>query len=440
MSVLINLFESKYLTHEIAGTAAAIRVQEAGHDLGVTDWIVEPAGSDSIKLRVPGPAQAYLFVERVGDTSGQFTLGVGHPETDAVAIWHTQIVATDADQEGVVHLVNTSFGQDLFLRVDDGGGSDGGSDVVVGTESTAADHAGAMWRIEGHGVTDARSVHLMYSVPNAPEQDAFYIEVRPQGLTYDERGEPDETTPLGTYYCAVTFGDLAKKYPSGYFGIQTKSDGSKMALFSMWDPPNQHPRLNAHFTQTGPGVTTTTFGNEGTGTSARMAYDWRWGETMRFCLLAEDTDDGTIITAYLAGQGEGWFAMATCHVPYAEGTLFGGRFYSFVEDFKRDGLLPNFSGVRSPWQRRHADFLNPWFRTAKENSTNDNSMTPVTKAKFTAYPHPFLSISAESISNGWSLMSGVDTSYGTPNWKLGDTLDIGVTNALPPDLPDSDAA
>ncbi len=208
-----------------------------------------------------------------------------------------------------------------------------------------------------------------------------------------------------------------------------------MALFSMWDPPNQHPGLNAHFTKTGPGVTTTTFGNEGTGTSARMAYDWRWGETMWFCLLAENTDIGTNITAYVAGQGEGWFAMATCHVPYAEGKLLGGRFYSFVEDFKRDGLVPGFSGVRSPWQRRHADFLNPWFRTATDDSMTQITMTPVTRATFTAYPHPFVNISAEDVSSGWSLMSGVGTNYGTSNWNLDDTLDIGVTNASPPDLP-----
>lgn len=62
----------------------------------------------------------------------------------------------------------------------------------------------------------ARSVHLGYSSP-APAADAFYNE-----LTVEQ------SVP-GSYFMACGFNH-------GYFGIQEKSRGEKIVIFSVWDP------------------------------------------------------------------------------------------------------------------------------------------------------------------------------------------------------------
>src|SRR5260370_6221434 len=64
----------------------------------------------------------------------------------------------------------------------------------------------------------ARSAHLFYT---APEADWFYNE-----LTV-ERSTP------GSYFVACGFSH-------GYFGMQELADGTKVVLFSVWDPGEQN--------------------------------------------------------------------------------------------------------------------------------------------------------------------------------------------------------
>ena len=125
-----------------------------------------------------------------------------------------------------------------------------------------------------------RSVHLQYP---APEGVAFYNEV-----TVEQSAE-------GTYFCACGWG-------KGYFGIQEKAAGKKLALFSVWDPaagddPKKVPEGGrVQLLHTGDGVRVGRFGNEGTGGQAFFDCEWKVGETYRFLVLARP--HGADRTAY----------------------------------------------------------------------------------------------------------------------------------------------
>ena len=414
MSVLINMDRCHYLLRN----SLVVVVERAGPDVSLTEWDVESAGTNLVKIAVPGRSGFYLHVD---DSEGG-TVSAEDVFTPGSEIWEKRSSGTSPQADDVVLLVNTSHGAELFLGVDDSGAAR----AVLADQ--AVGRAGASWKMESQGVTDARSVHLNYVVPDDKEQDTFYVEVDPRGLFTTNDGETANLAPPGTYYCAVTFGNLAKEYPSGYFGIQRQTDGSKIVIFSMWDPPGQPKGLSAHFTSTSPGVRTVPFGNEGTGTSARMDLDWTWGTPVRFCVSARKVDDGTSVSAYFAQAAREWSFLATCHLPYAEGKLLTGRYYSFVEDFKRDGLVDGFENVRSPWQRRSALFSIPWIRNEGEPT-----LRAVEEARFTAYPHPFDNIAAETTGRQMILETGLQV--GPPARDLGKSLRFDTAGVVPPKLP-----
>lgn len=198
----------------------------------------------------------------------------------------------------------------------------------------------------------ARSVHLGYG---APEGDLFYNEV------------VVEQSVNGSYF-------MACGWNTGYFGIQQlNSPTNKVVIFSVWDPAKGNdPKAvksedRVEVLYEGAGVRIKRFGGEGTGGQCMAPFLWRVGETNRFALRGEAQGGKTAYTAWIF-QTNGWRKLATFRTRTGGKWLTG--YYSFVEDFRRDG--------KSVHEVRRARFGHGWVRA------RSGEWISLSKARFTA--------------------------------------------------------
>ena len=229
----------------------------------------------------------------------------------------------------------------------------------------------------------ARSVHAWH---HAPDAEWIYGEAT-----------IEKSTP-GSYFCVVGFS-------CGYFGIQELTDGSKVAIFSIWDPGDPFDfgakadsvdeKIRTKNLYAGAGVTIRRFGGEGTGGQSMMPFDWKIGETYRFAVnVRKDGDHRAAFTGYLWRDGA-WFKMATFSTLQTKGMPAIRRVYSFVEDFRRT--------PESRKQVRRASFVNFFAKPAGgEWAASDDG-------RFTADKNPILTVDAEVVENGFALITGGDT-------------------------------
>lgn len=242
----------------------------------------------------------------------------------------------------------------------------------------------------------ARSVHLWYP---APEGDLFYNEV-----TVEE-------SQRGSYFSVCGF-------QHGYFGIQEiRSKDEKVVIFSVWDAnqgddPNAVPEdRRVQVLHGGEDVRISRFGNEGTGGKSMFSYPWKTGETYRFLIRAEVDGKRTAYSAYFfLPEQKAWKHLATFQ------TITGGErlkgYYSFVEDFRRDG--------ESARQVRRARYHDGWVRTA------EGQWIALTRARFTADSTPTLNIDAAVKDGGFVLVTGGDTRNTTPLQSILELLPAGL--------------
>jgi hypothetical protein len=234
-----------------------------------------------------------------------------------------------------------------------------------------------------------RSVHLAYS---AGKGEAFYNEVTV------ERSAP------GTYFCACG-------WDKGYFGMQELDGGKKVLIFSVWDSDQNDPKAvgdekRVKLLHKGEKVRIGRFGGEGTGGQSFLDYDWRTGETYRFLVSAKVAGERTEYAGYFfVPEDKAWKHLVTFS------TITGGRFlggyYSFVEDFKRDGV--------SATRAREARFGNAWVEAG-------GGWKAVTKARFTADRNPITNIDAGVRGDRFFLITGGVTE--NKGAKLNGTIDL----------------
>ena len=226
----------------------------------------------------------------------------------------------------------------------------------------------------------ARSVHAWHPGPAA---EWIYGEVK-----------VSSSVP-GSYFSVLGF-------TCGYFGIQELYDGSKVAIFSIWDPGDPfnfgakadsvEEHLRTKNLYAGPGVDVSRFGGEGTGGKSMMPFDWKVGDTCRFAVHARrDGDHRAAYTGYLWRDGA-WFKMATFSTLQSKGDPAMKGIYSFVEDFRRT--------AESRQQVRQASFLNFFLKPA------GGEWQAIADSRFTADNNPVLTIDAEVVENGVMLTTG----------------------------------
>lgn len=248
----------------------------------------------------------------------------------------------------------------------------------------------------------ARSVHLWWTAPTAM---AFYQELA-----------VEKSTP-GSYF-------MACGWNCGYFGIQELKKDEKIVLFSVWDPTKgNNPKVvpadqQVEVVKSDPDAKIGRFGGEGTGAQCKYTYSWKTGEICRFLVSARVEESKTSFTGWFwRNDVKTWKAMATFRVRTG-GSLLKG-FYSFVEDFRRDG--------KSPGEGRIATLGNGWIRTPS------GEWSAIVRARFTADSTPLLSIDARVSGESFTLATGGETQNTT---KLNSELALPEGKRSPPaDLP-----
>jgi hypothetical protein len=167
---------------------------------------------------------------------------------------------------------------------------------------------------------------------------------------------------------------MACGWNTGYFGIQQLDvPDDKVVLFSVWDPSRgddpaavkQEDRVEVLYE--GEGVRVKRFGGEGTGGQCMWKFNWHLGETNRFIIGAQIEGQKTAYTAWFHADGL-WKKLASFRTRTGGLPLRG--YYSFIEDFRRDG--------KSVREIRRARFGNGWVMTTK------SEWVPLDKARFTA--------------------------------------------------------
>jgi hypothetical protein len=201
---------------------------------------------------------------------------------------------------------------------------------------------------------NAASVHLMYPLPKGIHVSAFYCEV-----TAVE-------DPLWTYY-------MACGWHRGYFGMQVNSPTERRIIFSVWDSGNEaRDRGNVaqqdrvELVAKGKGVSSGSFGNEGTGGHSHLVYPWKTGVKQRFLVTAKPVDATHTVYSgfYYRHDTKRWMLISSWRAPKEGGYLRG--LYSFSE---------NFGGSNGHLLRK-ALYGNQWIRD------DQGRWTELTTAKF----------------------------------------------------------
>ena len=226
-----------------------------------------------------------------------------------------------------------------------------------------------------------RSVHLGYP---GPPGTAFYCEV-----------EVDQSA-AGSYF-------MVCGWNTGYFGIQEIRPGKKVVLFSVWDnssnsniddPDQVKESERVGILHSGKGVQVSRFGGEGTGGKSMFDFDWKIGQTYRCLVTSKVAGERTEYSGYFYLPDEKtWKHLATFSTITGGAPLKG--YYSFVEDFRRNG--------ESTKQIRKAKFGQSWIRDTS------NGWHLVTKARFTADSNPAQNIDAGVEEDWFYLATGGET-------------------------------
>ncbi len=241
----------------------------------------------------------------------------------------------------------------------------------------------------------ARSVHLKYL---APAGTHFFNEVT-----------VEESVPA-SYFMACGFA-------GGYFGMQQLDDNSGRILFSVWDKSAGHDpnavadEKRVEILATGEGVTAKRFGGEGTGAQSFWSTNWQLGQTYKFLVASRVEGDQTVFGGYFFVPERGsWQHLATFATPTGGAPM--SNYYSFVEDFRRDG--------KSAEEIRRARFSNGLVKTL------DGEWVCLTRAQFTADGNTQMHINAGVSGDGFSLQTGGATKNVTSLGNVMERLPGGV--------------
>jgi hypothetical protein len=245
-----------------------------------------------------------------------------------------------------------------------------------------------------------RSVHLGFY---AIDPVAFYQEVTV------EKSAP------GTYF-------MVCGWSRGYFGLQELATGKKIILFSVWDSEEDNPDAAALSNRVvtfepAEGVTVRRFGNEGSGGQSFYEYDWKVGETYRFCVSCEPFGSRTAYSGwFFHPEKQAWVRLMT----FAARTHVYeklSRLYCFVEDFRRNR--------ESMKHARIARFANQW------TLDDEGRWAAISTARFTADDNPAENIDAGIREAGFYLATGGQTK--SSGIQVRDRLTLETPPSTPPE-------
>lgn len=239
----------------------------------------------------------------------------------------------------------------------------------------------------------ARTVHLRYIAPPARE---FWNEVI-----------VEESTP-GSYFMVAGF-------RHGFSGLQELSDGTKAAIFSVWDPGVKQEvdevpvPVRVDILEAGTGLTTERFDKQGTGMKGMMPYPWKLGVPYAFGLSAEIEGETSVYTARIRDAEGNETLLASYRALTASEPL--QQIYAYVLDFRCDGA--------SREERRVARFQNGAVETVS------GLPFALTQAKLTADKSALTNIDGGVRDGAFFLASGGNIQQSAP---LGTILSLKTLN------------
>ena len=191
------------------------------------------------------------------------------------------------------------------------------------------------------------SVHLKYKIPEEAGEVVWF---------YNEITVPEGEDVEGSYF-------MANGFAEGYFGIQVNSAEERRVLFSVWSPfktddPGAIPQeYRIIMLGKGEDVYTGEFGNEGSGGQSFLRYMWKAGNTYRFLLRGEPSENNsTDYTAYFyAPELDEWQLIASFRRPKTSTYL--KRPHSFLENFITE----------TGYIRRKVYYTNQWVYDTNNN-------------------------------------------------------------------------
>lgn len=366
----LNRLAQRYLVRP-GSTPLSIGPPTADPD-GSTAWHIGKATeANTFHISVSGDSRSRLYLNH----DGSVTVGRVPDSTPQSGRWRFVSAQDESDYRFVV----SHSDPNLFLSAGTVKTQSGFWPVVLSAEPDRA----SMWMLQEACVADARSAHLRYHTRS--DVSLFYNEVYP------------EQAPPGTYLCTSGFGANARSFkPSGYAGIQTRRDGSRRAIFSVWHRMADEERTVQGSLATPvavhPDALVTMFGGEGSGSSIRLPLDWSRAtdQKVRVCIASESMGGDTVVSCYFAVGDEPWISLGAIVRAGTRGAQMSSL-YAFVEDFQRSGNAAGVDpGDRSPYQIHSARFANPWCAGV------GSPLQPIKRVTLTAYgPHPLENINAE---------------------------------------------
>lgn len=133
-----------------------------------------------------------------------------------------------------------------------------------------------------------------------------------------------------TYYNVFSFYEPDTP-GSGYAGFQNVN-GGHIAIFSMWDAPGCRPTVEYCME----GGRSVDFGNEGTGASVRVPFNWEEGQWYAMLIDCESRNGKTYYTCYVQPLGGVWVVIGQISFPVEGLGIHSNTF--FLEDFTFNGL------------------------------------------------------------------------------------------------------
>ncbi len=302
---------------------------------GVTRWInPETKVVWFGEFKQPGEITARLVLKLPADAESKLKLTVaGQSRETTVKGAGESLVTADF---GKFNLKEAGYHRFALESLNERGKSFGDLDgLLLGGPALAGAHFNLKER------RNAASVHSFYPMPEGTNVAAFYCEI-----TAVE-------DPVTTFY-------MACGWHRGYFGMQVNSPTERRIIFSVWDSGNEavdRDKVNdenrVKLMGKGEGVYAGDFGNEGTGGHSHLKYLWKTGETQKFVVTAQPTNETfTIFSGYYFHPAKkDWMLISSWKAPKEGGWL--RRLHSFSENF----------GGSTGHLRRKALFGNQWVLT-----------------------------------------------------------------------------
>ncbi|WP_051315538.1 DUF3472 domain-containing protein [Arenibacter certesii] len=302
---------------------AGIRTWNSSDDIIRTYFKTEATGDLNVGLNLKVSSGTSTLKITVGDVSKTIEVTNAHFETVEVGTFKIE-------EPGYhfVEIQGMKKSGDRFAEI---------NDVLLGGAATQ----GKLTYVKEDFYWGRRgpSVHLTYKVPEKKDILWFYNEIT----------VPEEEDVVGTYY-------MANGFAEGYFGIQVNSPTERRILFSVWSPyETQDPKsipdeYKIILLGKGEGVTTGEFGNEGSGGQSYKVFNWKAGNTYRFLLKGEPSENNsTDYTAYFYDtETEEWNLIAGFRRPHTSTYL--KRPHSFLENFRTEmGPVSRMAQYGNQW-------------------------------------------------------------------------------------------